>query len=145
MHTFFHVISLFLCPFVAAQAVGEEANMPSESRIVVPFFDPQLPNHEAPVIVKRVQAEYPEAASRIHLQGFVLLRATVMPDGSVAKDIEIVSGLGKGKYGCEEAAITAVRQYECQPGRIDGVAVPVQMMVKVDFTIEPSSEVGHKP
>jgi len=87
---------------------------------------------EPPTFLEKPAPVYPERAKEIQLQGYVILEAIFRKDGSVT-DIKILRGLGKGKYGFEEASANALRQWKFKPGRVDGVPADVKMTVKIDF------------
>lgn len=85
---------------------------------------------DPPKQLKRVEPVYPETAVQARIQGIVTIEATIGPDGRVtsAKIIGSIPLL-------DEAALTAVRQWEYAPTMINGVATPVIMTVKVNFAL----------
>lgn len=89
---------------------------------------------EPPVFTKRVKPKYPERAIKIRIQGYVILEGILRKDGTV-DDIKVLRGLGKGKFGFEEAAAAALRQWEFLPGKVNGKAADVRMTLKIDFVI----------
>ena len=89
-------------------------------------------NVEPPVFTKKVSPVYPSRAKEEHIQGYVILEAIFRGDGTVT-DIEVLRGLGKGQFGFEEAARDALRQWEFQPGQVNGAAADVRMTIKIDF------------
>jgi len=90
---------------------------------------------EPPVFTKKVQPKYPERAIKIRLQGYVILEAILRKDGSV-DDIKVLRGLGKGKFGFEEEAAAALRQWEFLPGKVNGKPADVRMTLKIDFVLQ---------
>jgi TonB family protein len=92
---------------------------------------------DPPKIVKHVEPVYPKAALQARIQGVVTVEATIGPDGKVsgARVIQSIPLL-------DEAALAAVRQWEYTPTIIGGVAKPVIMVVKVNFTL---SQPGKPP
>ena len=92
-----------------------------------PFSSQRL---DPPQLLKRVEPVYPVAAQQARIQGVVTIEATIGPDGKVktAKVIVSVPLL-------DEAALTAVRQWEYAPTIVNGVATPVIMSVKVNFSL----------
>lgn len=90
---------------------------------------------EPPVFTKRVPPEYPERAVKIKLQGYVILEAVLRKDGSV-DDIKVLRGLGKGKFGFEEAATQALKRWQFLPGKVNGRPADVRMTLKVDFVLQ---------
>lgn len=82
----------------------------------------------APVKVKNVAPEYPAIAKSARVGGVVEIEATIGPDGKV-QDAEVTKSVPL----LDQAALTAVRQWEYRPTRVKGVAVPVIVNVAVDF------------
>lgn len=90
---------------------------------------------EPPVFTKKVQPSYPERAIKIRLQGYVILEAILRKDGSV-DDIKVLRGLGKGKFGFEEKAAAALKQWTFLPGKVNGKPADVRMTLKIDFVLQ---------
>jgi TonB family protein len=82
----------------------------------------------------RVQPRYPEIARKAKVAGRVILQAIVRRDGSVG-DIQVLSSPGK-RFGFDEAAIAAVRQWRYKPGLQNGKPVDVYWTVVVDFPLQ---------
>jgi TonB family protein len=85
----------------------------------------------APKKIKHVEPEYPAAAQKAGVQGFVNLDITVGPDGSVT-DAKVMTP----KPPLDAAAIAAVKQWRYEPTVRDGVAIPVRMNVLVSFFLK---------
>lgn len=90
---------------------------------------------EPPVFTKRVKPNYPERAAKIKLQGYVILEAILRKNGNI-DDIKVLRGLGKGKFGFEDEAIAALRQWKFLPGKVNGRAADVRMTLKIDFILQ---------
>jgi len=90
---------------------------------------------EPPVFTKKVRPKYPERAIKIKLQGYVILEAVLRKDGTV-DDIKVLRGLGKGKFGFEEAAIQALEKWQFLPGKVNNKAADVRMTLKIDFVLQ---------
>ena len=74
-------------------------------------------------------------AEMAHIQGDVIVRVTIDENGKVTE--------AKGASGHPlllEAAIPAVKQWEFQPFSDEGKPVPVQALVKVNFSLGPGAE-----
>jgi TonB family protein len=84
----------------------------------------------------RVQPRYPEIARKAKVAGRVILQAIVRQDGSVG-EIQVLSSPGK-RFGFDEAAIEAVRQWRYKPGLQNGKPVDVYFTVVVDFPLQAS-------
>ena len=85
----------------------------------------------APVLQFRVEPEYSEEARKARMQGTVVLRIEVWPDGK-AHNIQVVQSLG---LGLDNQALRAVRQWVFQPGTRDGIPVRVEANVEVNFRL----------
>ena len=84
-----------------------------------------------PEVVKQVKPDYPEIARKAKVQGQVILQAVVRKDGTVG-DIQVLRSPGS-KFGFDEAAIAAVRQWRYKPGLQNGKPVDVYFTIVVDF------------
>ena len=74
---------------------------------------------------------YPTVAQAARVQGVVILEAVIGPDGKVA-DVKVLRSVPL----LDDAAISAVRQWEYTPTLLNGVPVPVIMTVTVNFTMQ---------
>ena len=88
-----------------------------------------------PIFTKKVTPVYPEKARDIKLEGYVILEALMTADGSVG-DIKVLRGLGKGKFGFEEAAAHALKNWKFKPALVEGHPVDVLMTLKIDFVLK---------
>jgi len=82
------------------------------------------------LLVSKVQPEYPADAKADHVQGQVVLQATIDKEGNVAK-LELVSGHPM----LAPAAIEAVKQWKYRPYLLNGAAVEVETQVTVNYTL----------
>jgi len=87
---------------------------------------------ESPVFLKRVEPEYPAMGHRIRMEGYVILEAILRADGSI-DEIKVVRGLGKGRFGFEDAARKALAEWTYLPGKLHGKTVDVRMTLRIDF------------
>lgn len=82
---------------------------------------------------------YPPEDRALGLQGDVLLRAVIAPDGSV-RDVTLLEGI----CGLSEAAMDAVRKWRYSPTLLSGEPVEVETTITVNFSLgtpyEPSKE-----
>jgi protein TonB len=83
-----------------------------------------------PQRLSHVQPVYPEMAKQGRVQGTVSLSVVISSAGAVerAKVVRSIPAL-------DEAAISAVRQWKYSPTVVNGVAVPVTMVVHVNFAL----------
>lgn len=80
--------------------------------------------------IKDVKPVYPQPAMASQAMGTVLIEATIGADGKVhnARVLRSVAAL-------DQAALDAVRQWEYEPSRLNGVAVAVTMVIVVTFSL----------
>ncbi|HEY1251371.1 MAG TPA: TonB family protein [Thermoanaerobaculia bacterium] len=83
----------------------------------------------APVLLERVEPDYPEAARRAHLEGVVILEAVI----TTAGDVQEVRVLKAVNPLLDEAAVRAVRRWRYRAATLNGRAVPVYLTVTVKF------------
>jgi protein TonB len=84
-----------------------------------------------PQKLNEVNPVYPPIAMQAHIQGIVIIEATISPNGDVvnARVLRSVPLL-------DQAAIEAVQQWRYTPTMLNGVPVPVIMTVTVNFTLK---------
>ena len=85
----------------------------------------------APVPVYKPEPVYSEMARAAKLQGEVVLSLVIGVDGT-ASNIQVIHALG---LGLDEQAIDTVSQWRFKPGTKDGVPVPVQAAISVNFRL----------
>lgn len=95
-----------------------------------PIFIPGGDVH-APKLLQRVEPDYPEAARRAHLEGTLILEATITAIGAVA-EVRVLRPLNPL---LDEAAERALLQWRYRPATLNGRAVPVYLTVTVRFGI----------
>ena len=80
--------------------------------------------------VRHVKPVYPVPAMSARVGGNVLIEATIGVDGKVhnARVLQSIALL-------DQAALDAVRQWEFEPSRVDGVPVAVTMVIVVTFAL----------
>ena len=86
---------------------------------------------EKPVPIKKVQAVYPPEAKEKGIEGEVALDVTIGADGLV-KDATVVKSVPE----LDEAALTAIRQWEFRAGRKNGKAVEVLTTITFAFRLK---------
>jgi protein TonB len=83
-----------------------------------------------PAKLKDVSPVYPPIAASAHVQGAVIIEATIDGSGRITQT-KIVRSIPL----LDQAAVDAVRQWIFAPTLVDGRAVPVIMTVTVNFTL----------
>ena len=82
------------------------------------------------LLIRKVAPKYPKKARHDHIQGQVILRATITKGGDIG-NLTVVSGdplLAK-------AAVDAVKQWKYRPYFLKGNPVEVETQVIVNFTL----------
>lgn len=85
----------------------------------------------APRLVARAEPSYTQEARDAAVEGTVVLKLEVWPDGK-AHNIEVIRGLG---YGLDAEATKTVQLWEFEPGMKDGKAVRVAATVEMSFRL----------
>jgi len=88
-----------------------------------------------PQLLKRIEPEYPPLAVKAHIQGIVILEATVNEDGAVAE----VRLLRSANPLLDREAEIALRQWRYSPLDLNGTHVPFVLTVTLSFFLEASS------
>lgn len=83
--------------------------------------------------IREKAPEYTSQAMRAKVQGVVEVEAVVMPDGSVGQ-ARIVRSLDD-RFGLDDKALEAVRQWRFEPGTRLGKPVPVIVTIELTFTL----------
>ena len=79
-------------------------------------------------LVKKVQPVYPTQAVQMHLEGTVVLEATIGKDGSI-RNVRTVSG----SPVLARAASDAVRQWKYHPSTLNGEPIEVERQISIAF------------
>jgi protein TonB len=87
----------------------------------------------APRLIREVKPGYTSDAMRARIQGLVRLQAIVLPDGSIG-NARVVRSLDD-RFGLDEEAVKAVKQWRFEPGRREGRAVPVIVEIELSFAL----------
>lgn len=89
------------------------------------------PAVQAPTKTKHVAPRYPPEAQLAKITGIIVLEAVIDRQGKV-KDLRVVRSVPE----LDEAAMTAVSQWEYTPTLVAGVPVEVIMTVNLTFTVD---------
>jgi TonB family protein len=87
----------------------------------------------APRLIREVKPGYTSDAMRARIQGLVRLQAIVLPDGSIG-NARVVRSLDD-RFGLDEEAVKAVKQWRFEPARREGRAVPVIVEIELSFAL----------
>jgi protein TonB len=84
-----------------------------------------------PLLLERIDPEYPEVARKAHAEGVVILQAIIGIDGRV-EEIALVKSASPM---LDDSAMRAVRGWRYRPGTLNGRAVRVYLTVTADFRL----------
>ena len=79
-------------------------------------------------LIRRIEPQYPQMAKIAHIQGDVILAATISKSG-VIENLHSVSG----HPILVQAAMEAVKQWKYKPYLLNGEPVEVETTIKVTF------------
>jgi TonB family protein len=113
------------------ETVITQVELELEELVDVPIVDTN-DNTKPPKSLHKRKPKYPEAARRAGKEGVVRLEATIGTDGK-AKDIKVIEGIG---FGCDEAAIEALKKSRFTPAEKDGKPVDRRIIIPYRFKIE---------
>jgi protein TonB len=82
------------------------------------------------LLIKRVDPKYPPSALAMHVQGAVLLDATINREGQIS-NVKVV----KGDKVLARAAADAVKQWRYKPYYLDGQPVEIETQITVNFKL----------
>jgi periplasmic protein TonB len=86
-----------------------------------------------PRLVREVKPNYTADAMRAQIEGLVELEIVVLADGTVGR-VSLVRSLDS-RFGLDQEAINAVRNWRFEPGRRLGKAIPVRVGVELSFNL----------
>lgn len=92
------------------------------------------PKVQQPILTLNVPPSYTAEGIRQKIQGFVLLDAVVLPNGSIG-NVRIIHSLDSAS-GLDQQAVAAVKRWHFRPGSLDGKPVPVVVQVQMSFTLK---------
>jgi TonB family protein len=100
------------------------------------IYEPGRNGISSPAVIKRVKAQPTQAARDAGLEGTVVLACIVRADGTVGVT-RIVRSLDK-KFGLDEAAMAAARQWIFEPARRnrDRQPVAVRVTIEIGFSLK---------
>lgn len=109
----------------------QEQPVPEPPTQEKPIAEPQA-DVVKPVLIHRVNPEYPEIARKSRIQGVVILDATVTREGAV-ENLKVVRGLHPI---LDQSAMKAVQQWRYKPATLNGKPINVHFTISVKFTLK---------
>ena len=83
----------------------------------------------APSCPVRPEPVYSDDARKAHIQGTVVLDSIIQKDGTIN-----VNGVSRSLgYGLDDAARQALKSWKCNPGKLNGQPVAVQIQIVINF------------
>lgn len=86
------------------------------------------PQVKEPRLLSSVLPTYPAAAKQTHIEGEVVIDATIDQTGKVAEAL-----VTSGPATLRQAAVEALRLWRYEPGTLDGRPVPAKVTVRIKF------------
>jgi protein TonB len=86
-----------------------------------------------PTLILQVKPRYTADAMRMRIQGTVIVECVVLPDGTVG-DARIMRSLD-ARFGLDEEALVAAKQWRFRPGTLNGKPVPVVVSIELMFSV----------
>ena len=86
---------------------------------------------KAPIVINRVEPQYPEVARKARISGIVIVECTISKAGDVT-DIHVLKPL---PFGLDNAAVEAVKRWKFKPGTLNGQPVDVIFNLTVNFKL----------
>jgi TonB family protein len=90
------------------------------------------PEVTEPVLIRRVEPEYPRLARISHIKGYVILRAIITKEG----DVQIASVVRSDHPLLEKASVEAVKQWKYRPASFNSRPVAVYFQITVSFQLK---------
>lgn len=84
-------------------------------------------------LVKKVIPEYPRAAVQQHVQGTIAVDVSIGADG-VPRIIKVVATRSPD---LEKSSVNAITDWRYEPATCNGSPVPVETVLRVDYTLPP--------
>jgi len=85
-----------------------------------------------PEVVREAKPKYPKAGLDAKVEGSVEIEIVVREDGTVG-EVRVTKSLDRDRYGFDQAAIEAAKQWLFKPGMKDGVPVPTRVGLVLEF------------
>ena len=98
----------------------------------------EAPEFTPPLLLEFVPANYPARAVSDGVEAEVIVQIDIDADGRV-EAVEVATPAAAQGYGFDAAALAAVERFVFQPATEDGAPVPVRLMYRYVFKLEPAT------
>ena len=114
-------------------APGGSGEVPGAAPAEGPREAPLVPGGDVhpPVLLERIEPDYPEAARKAGIQGVVILQAVIATSGWI-EELRLTKSVFPA---LDEAALRAVRRWRYRPATLNGRAVRVLLSVTAEFRL----------
>jgi protein TonB len=112
-----------------SSATHQQAQPPVEGQVLEPGNGVSRPS-----VIKQVDPEYTDAAKAAKIQGVVMLKAVIEPDGRT-DNIAVTKSLDT-EHGLDAEAIKAAQQWLFEPCKKDGTAVRCNVQIELEFRLD---------
>ena len=85
-----------------------------------------------PVLIHKVNPEYPEIARKVRVKGLLVLEAIITQNGTV-ENVKVVRGVHPL---LDQAGVNAVKQWRYKPATLNGKPVKVYSTITVNFVLK---------
>ena len=116
---------------LSGQGTSQQTTAP-EDEFLKGVYRKGTPGLTLPVLVTEVKPRYPPEAMRAKVQGAVELQLVVATDGSVDR-IRVLKSVDP--QSLDAAAVAAAKQWKFKPGKLSEKAVPVAIVVVMEFCL----------
>ena len=128
-HVVVGALSILMLSYAARDASAFQEATPPPPRV----YEVGKDGVSSPKLIKEVKPKYTADAMRARIEGLVVLSGVVMPDGKVGT-VAVTRSLDS-RYGLDQEAVMALRQWRFAPGMKDGAAVAVLVEIEMAFTM----------
>ena len=131
-------LALMLATSFGVLISAQQASPPATQQAPPPTLElqpypPIGPGIQAPTPTRSVNAKYTREAIQAKVEGLVELTMVVLPNGNVS-DVKVTKSLDS-KYGLDQQAIDAAKQWLFRPGTKDRRAVPMFVTILMEFRL----------
>lgn len=108
-----------------------DPSVPVVRKAIVPVVPAKASKMQPAQAIEPRLPEYPDAARRSNIEGFVLLEADIDERGKLRK-VRVRQSLQRT---LDDAALASVQQWRFQPARLDGRSVPSTRLIRIQFQL----------